>query len=76
MCHVYVRADNLAGVLISDHEYPHRVAHTLITKVSYLNYCIKFRIKVYQYFKVGYFLYELHRFVKTTVISKLNLRDC
>ncbi|XP_039282687.1 synaptobrevin homolog YKT6 [Nilaparvata lugens] len=32
-CHVYVRADNLAGVLISDHEYPHRVAHTLITKV-------------------------------------------
>lgn len=33
MCHVYVRADNLAGVLISDQEYPHRVAHTLITKV-------------------------------------------
>ncbi|PSN51198.1 Synaptobrevin YKT6 [Blattella germanica] len=33
MCHVYVRGDNLAGVLISDHDYPHRVAHTLITKV-------------------------------------------
>ncbi|CAL1682918.1 unnamed protein product [Lasius platythorax] len=33
MCHVYVRADNLAAVLISDHEYPRRVAHTLITKV-------------------------------------------
>lgn len=33
MCHVYVRGDNLAGVLLSDHEYPHRVAHTLITKV-------------------------------------------
>lgn len=33
MCHVYVRADNLAGVVISDHEYPQRVAHTLITKV-------------------------------------------
>ncbi|TDG44050.1 hypothetical protein AWZ03_009539 [Drosophila navojoa] len=33
MCHVYVRADNLAGVLIADHEYPHRVAHTLITKI-------------------------------------------
>ncbi|XP_046670483.1 synaptobrevin homolog YKT6 [Homalodisca vitripennis] len=32
-CHVYVRGDNLAGVLLSDHEYPHRVAHTLITKV-------------------------------------------
>ncbi|XP_014216569.1 synaptobrevin homolog YKT6 [Copidosoma floridanum] len=33
MCHVYVRGDSLAGVLISDHEYPHRVSHTLITKV-------------------------------------------
>lgn len=33
MCHVYVRADNLAGVLIADHEYPQRVAHTLLTKV-------------------------------------------
>lgn len=33
MCHVYVRTDNLGGVLIADHEYPQRVAHTLITKV-------------------------------------------
>ena len=33
MCHVYVRGDSLAGVLISDHEYPNRVSHTLITKV-------------------------------------------
>ncbi|XP_076340687.1 YKT6 v-SNARE homolog isoform X1 [Tachypleus tridentatus] len=33
MCHVYVRSDNLAGVVISDHEYPHRVAHTLINLV-------------------------------------------
>ncbi|KAG1697677.1 Synaptobrevin YKT6 [Nymphon striatum] len=33
MCHVYVRGDNLAGVLISDHEYPNRVAHTVLTKV-------------------------------------------
>ncbi|XP_034941928.1 synaptobrevin homolog YKT6 [Chelonus insularis] len=33
MCHVYVRGDSLAGVLISDHEYPNRVCHTLITKV-------------------------------------------
>ncbi|KAH8397832.1 hypothetical protein KR222_003541 [Zaprionus bogoriensis] len=33
MCHVYVRDDKLAGVLIADHEYPHRVAHTLITKI-------------------------------------------
>ncbi|XP_072936643.1 synaptobrevin homolog YKT6 [Epargyreus clarus] len=33
MLQVYVRADNLAGVFISDHEYPSRVAHTLITKI-------------------------------------------
>ncbi|KAM3961513.1 YKT6 v-SNARE homolog [Aphomia sociella] len=33
MLQVYARADNLAGVLISDHEYPNRVAHTLITKI-------------------------------------------
>jgi len=32
MCHVYVRGDRLACCLISDHEYPHRVAHTLMTK--------------------------------------------
>uniref|UniRef100_A0A0K8TNL3 Putative snare protein ykt6 synaptobrevin/vamp syperfamily n=1 Tax=Tabanus bromius TaxID=304241 RepID=A0A0K8TNL3_TABBR len=33
MCHVYVRADKLGAVLISDHEYPHRVGHTLLSKV-------------------------------------------
>lgn len=33
MCHVYVRGDNLSGVVICDHEYPSRVAHTLITKI-------------------------------------------
>lgn len=33
LCHVYVRADNLGAVLIADHEYPQRVAHTLLTKV-------------------------------------------
>lgn len=33
MCHVYLRGDNLAGVVICDHEYPSRVAHTLITKI-------------------------------------------
>jgi len=33
LCHVYVRSDRLSGVIISDHEYPHRVAHTLINKV-------------------------------------------
>ncbi|XP_066969606.1 synaptobrevin homolog YKT6 [Macrobrachium rosenbergii] len=33
MCHVYVRSDNLAGVVISDHEYQYRVAHNMINKV-------------------------------------------
>lgn len=34
MCHVFVRHDSLAGVVISDHEYPFRVAHNLLNKVS------------------------------------------
>ncbi|KAH9500090.1 palmitoyltransferase [Bulinus truncatus] len=33
ICHVYVRNDNLSGVVIADLEYPQRVAHTLINKV-------------------------------------------
>lgn len=33
MCVVYVRADGLAGVVITDHEYPQRVSHTLTTKI-------------------------------------------
>ncbi|XP_046850621.1 synaptobrevin homolog YKT6-like [Xenia sp. Carnegie-2017] len=33
VCHVYVDANNLSGVLISDSEYPSRVAFTLIGKV-------------------------------------------
>lgn len=33
MVHVYVRADGLASVIVSDSEYPQRVAHTLISKV-------------------------------------------
>ncbi|XP_041368340.1 synaptobrevin homolog YKT6-like [Gigantopelta aegis] len=33
ICHVYVRSDSLAGVVIADHEYPKRVAHTLLNKV-------------------------------------------
>ncbi|XP_053213179.1 synaptobrevin homolog YKT6-like [Panonychus citri] len=33
LCHVYVRADNLAAVIISDQEYPNRVAHTLLSKI-------------------------------------------
>jgi len=33
MCHVFVRGDNLAGVAVSDHDYPPRVAHTMLTRV-------------------------------------------
>ncbi|ODN01683.1 Synaptobrevin YKT6 [Orchesella cincta] len=32
-CHVYVRVDGLSTVLVSDIDYPSRVAHTLMTKV-------------------------------------------
>lgn len=33
MCHVCVRQDNLTGVVISDHEYPYRVAHNMLNKI-------------------------------------------
>ncbi|RWS08220.1 synaptobrevin YKT6-like protein [Dinothrombium tinctorium] len=33
LCHAYLRSDRLCAVIISDQEYPHRVAHTLITKI-------------------------------------------
>lgn len=33
MCHVYVRNDKLAATLISDHDYPHRVAHTVLSNL-------------------------------------------
>lgn len=36
VCHVYVRADGLSGVVIANQDYPQRVAHTLITKVKFL----------------------------------------
>jgi len=32
-CHVFVRSDSLCGVCMSDHEYPPRVAHTMLTRV-------------------------------------------
>ncbi|RKP12343.1 Longin-like domain-containing protein [Piptocephalis cylindrospora] len=31
--HVFVRSDELAGVIVSDQEYPARVAHSLLTKM-------------------------------------------
>ena len=31
--YIFVRSDSLVGVCLSDHEYPHRVAHTMLTKV-------------------------------------------
>jgi len=33
MCHVFVRGDSLAAVAVSDHDYPPRVAHTMLTRV-------------------------------------------
>nr|XP_033804165.1 synaptobrevin homolog YKT6 [Geotrypetes seraphini]XP_033804167.1 synaptobrevin homolog YKT6 [Geotrypetes seraphini] len=33
LCHVYVRNDSLAGVVIADNEYPPRVCFTLLDKV-------------------------------------------
>lgn len=38
MAHAYVRSDGLTGVLISDEEYPRRVAHTLLNKVGHLRF--------------------------------------
>nr|CAB3267829.1 synaptobrevin homolog YKT6-like [Phallusia mammillata] len=32
LCHVFVRDDRLAAVLISDHDYPRRVAFTVLSK--------------------------------------------
>lgn len=34
MCHVFVRADKLSVVCVSDQEYPPRVAHTMMQRVS------------------------------------------
>jgi len=43
MVHVYVRPDGLASVIVSNSEYPPRVAHTLLNKVSiHLIYFIDF----------------------------------
>jgi synaptobrevin family protein YKT6 len=33
MCHVFVRGDSLSAVAVSDHEYPPRVAHTMLTRL-------------------------------------------
>lgn len=32
-CHVFVRSDSLAGVCLSDDDYPQRVVHTMLTKI-------------------------------------------
>ena len=34
MCHVFVRGDNLSVVCVSDQEYPPRVAHTMMQRIS------------------------------------------
>lgn len=33
MCHVFVRSDGLTGVCLSDHDYPPRVAHTMLQRI-------------------------------------------
>jgi len=33
LCHIYIRNDQLSGVLFSDEEYPNRVAQTVLTKL-------------------------------------------
>uniref|UniRef100_A0A672KBC2 YKT6 v-SNARE homolog (S. cerevisiae) n=1 Tax=Sinocyclocheilus grahami TaxID=75366 RepID=A0A672KBC2_SINGR len=38
LCHVYVRNDNLGGVVIADSEYPSRVCFTLLDKVRYVDH--------------------------------------
>lgn len=35
LAHVYVRSDNLTGVVVSDQEYSNRVAHSLLNKVLF-----------------------------------------
>lgn len=43
MCHVYVRSDNLAAVLIADHEYPGNVVLCLVEKTYFYNVSFCFR---------------------------------
>ena len=34
MCHVFVRSDKLSVVCVSDHDYPPRVAHTMMQRIG------------------------------------------
>jgi len=77
MCHVYVRADNLAGVLISDDEYPHRVAHTLLTKVSRIFFGYKFK---YLYYFIsstkGFNRFRLYNnFILTKIFTTVKMNE-
>lgn len=38
VCHVHARADDMVVVVISDKEYPYRVAFSLISRVS-IGFC-------------------------------------
>lgn len=56
-CHVYIRPDCLVGVCLTDHEYPNRIAHSLLEKIledftltvsvnySVFQKCLKSKIK-------------------------------
>ena len=53
MCHVFVRSDSLAVVCVSDHEYPPRVAHTMMQRVSedFAGKSILFKFVVHRLFR-------------------------
>ena len=75
MCHAYVRNDSLAGVLISDHEYPQRVSYALLSKVSHridkeIQYCIDTTaFSLMESKKLKHHMFQL----VFAVFSKLNL---
>ena len=59
ICHVFVRSDSLAGVCLSDEEYPQRVAHTMLTKIleDFTNQVLKsYPFEVIYVIDVGLFI--------------------
>ena len=59
ICHVFVRSDSLAGVCLSDEEYPQRVAHTMLTKIleDFTNQVLKsYSFEVIYVIDVGLFI--------------------
>ena len=67
MCHAFVRGDSLAGVLISDHEYPQRVSFTLLSRVRKSLYKFIFTYKQVCYVHFCKFIIELEDFIHNDV---------